>query len=147
MGPFPVPNNAFWPLQLGATYQRLMELVLSGVDWRTCLVYIDDIIVFSKTFEDHLRTLKEVFQCLRQANLILKPPKCPFFRRSVTFLGHMVSEKGIVPDPSNVDKVQNYPTPRSVAEVRGFLGLASYYRKFIPDFAKRAEGMFICKNY
>ena len=120
----------------GATFQRLMELVLAGVDARSCLVYLDDVVLFNKTEDDHLSTLKEVFTCIRSAGLKLKPEKCFIGRSEVTFLGHHVGRDGIRPDPSNIDKVINWPRPNNDAEAKGFLGLCGYYAKFIPQYAE-----------
>ena len=122
-----------------ATFQRLMDLVLAGLHWKCCLVYLDDIIVFTETVEDHIKRLREVFQCIRDAGLKLKSSKCQLFRQSVTFLGHQVSGRGIGPDPSNVEKVKKFPVPRDITQLQSFLGLANYYRRFIQDFANIAE--------
>ncbi|KAI8507260.1 hypothetical protein Bbelb_146400 [Branchiostoma belcheri] len=122
-----------------STFQRLMELLLAGLDWRSCLAYLDDIILFSRTFEDHLAVLEEVLSRFRSANLKLNADKCKFAQPEVNFLGHVVSRHGVQPDPTNTDKVRNWPTPTSTAHVRSFLGLASYYRKFIRHFAKITE--------
>ena len=121
------------------TFQRLMHRVLHGLDWKICLVYIDDIIIFSSTFEEHLLRLSAVFDRLRNANLKLKPSKCHFARSSVNFLGFVVSAEGILPDTSKIDAVKTFPTPRSVTEVRSFLGLCNYYRRFVRDFAQIAS--------
>ena len=118
-----------------ATFERLMESVLCGLNWETCLVYIDDIIVFGRTFEESLENLRKVFDRLRQANLKLKPKKCNLFQRKVKYLGHVVSGEGVQCDPEKIDKVLNWPGPKRVKDVRSFLGFASYYRKFIPDFS------------
>ncbi|KAI8480272.1 hypothetical protein Bbelb_419750 [Branchiostoma belcheri] len=122
-----------------STFQRLMELLLAGLDWQTCLAYLDDIIVFSRTFQEHLTTLEEVFRRFRTANLKLNAKKCQFAQPRVRFLGHIVSKAGIQPDPTNTEKVRQWPTPTSTAEIRAFLGLASYYRKFIQNFAHVAD--------
>lgn len=122
-----------------ATFQRLMDLVLAGLHWKCCLVYLDDIIVFTKTVEGHIERLREVFQCIRNAGLKLNSSKCQLFRQSVTFLGHQVSGDGIGPDPSNIDKVTSFPVPRDITQLQSFLGLANYYRRFIKDFANIAE--------
>ena len=122
-----------------ATFQRLMDLVLAGLQWSQCLVYIDDVIVLGRTFQEHLDNLQEVFQRLRSAGLRLKPSKCAFFQRSVTYLGHVVSREGISADPGKVRKVASWPVPTSPKEVQRFLGFASYYRRFIKNFAAVAK--------
>lgn len=121
-----------------ATFQRLMEMVLRGLPWKTCLVYLDNVLIFSKTFNDHLQQLEEVFTRFKSCGLKLNPSKCSLAKREVQFLGHIVSKDGIKPDPRNVQSVQDWPVPRSPTEVRSFLGLCSYYRKFIKDFAQHA---------
>ena len=119
-----------------ATFQRLMERVLMGLQWEQCLVYLDDIIVFGKTFEETLDRLRRVLNRLKAAGLKLKPSKCRWFQRSVTYLGHVVSGEGIKCDPEKIEKVQNWPVPKTVPQVRAFIGIASYYRKFIPNFSE-----------
>ncbi|KAL2076396.1 hypothetical protein ACEWY4_028006 [Coilia grayii] len=121
------------------TFQHLMQLVLQGLSWKTCLVYLDYIIVYSNTFAEHLLHLKDVFERLRAANLKVKPSKCDFAQPQVTFLGHVVSSAGLQPDPKNIDKVRDWPTPENPTEVRAFLGLCSYYRRFIHQFAKISQ--------
>ena len=121
-----------------STFQRLMEFVLTGLQWSICLIYLDGVIIFSKNFDDHLRRMEEAFGRLREAGLKLKPQKCRFLQKEVTYLGHVVSENGVSTDPSKVSKIFDWPIPRNVSELRSFLGLASYYRRFIKDFAKIA---------
>ena len=119
-----------------ATFQRLMDLVLSGLQWSACLVYLDDVIILGRNFQNHLNNLMQVFNRIREAGLKIKPSKCAFLKKTVTYLGHLVSEKGIATDPSKIDKVSNWPTPTSRKELQQFLGLASYYRRFVKDFSK-----------
>ena len=119
-----------------ATYQRLMEDCLGDLHFEICMIFIDDLIIFSDTYEEHVRRLKTVFQRLQENGLKLSPKKCKFFQSEVRYLGHIVSGDGVKPDPSKVDKVMNWPTPESPEQVRQFLGFAGYYRKFIRNFAK-----------
>lgn len=121
-----------------ATFQRLMETVLSSLNWRQCLVYLDDVIVFSQSFEDHLVHLKDAFECIQGAGLKLKPSKCYFAQSEVKYLGHIVTENGIAPCPDKCAAVKEFPTPVDVKSLRGFLGLANYYRKFVLGFSKIA---------
>lgn len=118
-----------------ATCQRLMEMVLRGLPWKTCLVYLDDVLIYSRSFSEHLKHLEEILSRFQSSGLKLNPSKCCLARDQVTFLGHVVSKNGIHPDPRNVKSVQDWPAPRSATEVRAFLGLCSYYRKFIRNFA------------
>jgi len=87
---------------------------------------------------DHDRKLRDVFRRLRQYNLKLQPDKCEFLRKEVTFLGHKISEHGVEPDTCKVESVKSFPTPKTVKQLKGFLGLVGYYRKFIPQFSKLA---------
>lgn len=121
-----------------STFQRLMSMVLAGLSWVTCLVYLDDIIIFSHTVEGHLQRLTEVLQRLKEAGLKIKPNKCHLLRKSVRYLGYVVSEKGLTADADKVKCVENWPTPTDQESLRQFLGFASYYRKFIRNFANIA---------
>ena len=126
-----------------ATFQRLMQSVLAGLGQGRgenpyCLVYLDDVIIFSRTLEEHITHLQRVLGRIRQAGLKLKPQKCNFVQEQVLCLGHVVSRRGIAPDPSKVEAVKRWPRPRDVPGVRAFLGFASYYRKFVPGFSKIA---------
>lgn len=122
-----------------ATFQRTMDLILSGINFSTCLVYLDDVIIFSDSPELHIQRLREVFTRLRQANLKLKVSKCQLMKRRVEFLGHVVSHEGISVDPSKVEKVETWPIPKNLKELRAFLGLCSYYRRFVFDYANISD--------
>eukprot|EP00117_Sycon_ciliatum_P007004 scpid29770/ scgid10288/ Retrovirus-related Pol polyprotein from transposon 17.6; Protease; Reverse transcriptase; Endonuclease len=117
-----------------ATFQRLMNKVLGDLVPSVCLVYLDDIIVFSTSFEQHLQHLNLVFARLRQANLKVKPAKCHLLQPSVTYLGFNLSRDGVTPDASKYSAVRDWPTPASLQEVRSFVGFATYYRRFLKNF-------------
>ena len=121
-----------------ATFGRTMEKALHGLVWRTCLVYLDDIVTFGKTFQKALSNLKEVLSRLRKANLKLKPKKCEFFKSQVEYLGHDVSAEGIRPSKSKVRALHDWVMPKTLTEIRSFLGFCSYYRKFVPEFSMKA---------
>jgi len=122
-----------------ATFQRLMDLVLGGLKWSCALVYLDDIIVYSSSFEDHLHHLELVLQQIQQSGLTLKINKCHFCKTHLKYLGHIVSKEGIRPDPDKLNAVREYPVPTKLKAVRTFLGLSSYYRRFIKNYATIAE--------
>ena len=141
-GAFKFKVMAFGLTAAPATFQRLMDAAMSGVNFSICLIYLDDIIVFSKTLEEHLQRLEIVFRRLEAVNLKLKPSKCCLFRREVIFLGHTISSQGIGADPAKCIAIEQWPEPQSVKDVRVFLGLCSYYRKLVKDFAAEAAPMF-----
>ena len=126
-----------------AVFQRLMQQVISSVNPMEgpnfVSVYIDDLLVYSQTLEEHLVHLGKVMDKLREVNLKLKPSKCHFVRQSVEFLGHILTPKGLQPNPKQVAAVQEFPVPRNVSELRQFLGLTSYYRRFIAQFSRVAS--------
>ena len=119
-----------------ATFQRLMHDCLGDLNMNWCIVYLDDIIVFSDTKEEHIKRLEAVFQKLMAAGLKLKPTKCFFFRNEIEYLGHVVSGKGISTNPKKIEAVTKWPTPKTVYDVRSFLGFVGYYRRFIKNFSK-----------
>ena len=114
-----------------ATFQRLMERVLAELHWSSCLVYLDDIIVYNRSVEEHLTLLGKVFARLRKAGLKIKPSKCHLLQTSVFYLGHVVSEKGVETDPEKIRCIADWPIPSSLNDLQSLLGLASYYHRFI----------------
>ena len=117
-----------------ATFQRYMDLVLSGLKWNSLLVYLDDICVFSKTLEEHLDRLTIVFERFRKYKLKLNASKCQILKEEFRYLGHIVSREGIKPDPKKIEAVLNMPRPTNHKQLRSFLGMCNYYRKFIKDY-------------
>ena len=113
-----------------------MDLVLVGLTWEVCLVYLDDVIVMPVTFERHLELLEIVKNRLPRAGLKLNPAKCKLFQLRTKFLGHVVSGKEIEPDPEKMRAVVDWLIPRNLTEARGFVALASYYRRFVGSFAE-----------
>jgi len=122
-----------------ATFQRLMNSVLTGIQGLKCLVYLDDIVIYGPNLKEHNKRLIQVLDRLRKHNLNLQPDKCKFLRKEVIYLGHIITENGIRSDPNKLHAVEKFPVPRKVKDVQSFLGLAGYYRKFSEDFSKIAK--------
>ena len=116
-----------------------MDLVLAGLQWKECLVYLDDVVLLGRTFQEHLRNLQSVLQWLRDSGLCLKPSKCCFFCDQIQYLGHVISLNGIATDPAKTEKVATWPVPTSKRQTQQFLGFASYYWRFVKDFATIAR--------
>ena len=119
-----------------ATFQRLMHDCLGDLNMNWCIVYLDDIIIFSDTKEEHIKRLEAIFQKLMAAGLKLKPTKCHFFKDEIEYLGHVVSGKGISTNPKKVEAVAKWPSPKTVYDVRSFLGFVGYYGRFIKNFSR-----------
>ena len=111
-----------------------MDRVLAGLHWETCLFYLDDIIVFAATWEEHLARLWQVFERLHHAQLKLGAEKCTFAAKEVSYLGHRVTSEGLLPDPTLLKAIREIGTPKNATEVRSFLGLAGYYRRYVKNF-------------
>ena len=121
-----------------ATFQRLMDKVLRGTSGFAG-VYLDDIIVYGNTWSEHLKNLEIVLQKVQEAGLTLKLKKCNFGVSECTYLGHRIGRGGVLPENSKVKAIQEMPIPRNKKQVRSFLGMVGYYRRFIPHFATKAE--------
>ena len=130
-----------------ATFQRLMNAVLRGLSPIFCLVYLDDIIIFSKSFSDHITQLETVLSALQTAGLKVKPSKCQFLKQEVAFLGFVVSKSGLHADPRKIEAVMNWKTPTTLTALQTFLGFAGYYRRFVPNFSSIAAPLnSLCKK-
>lgn len=143
---FTTPNGLYNFLRMpfglrnaAATFQRLIDIVLRGLNEKECFAYIDDVVIHAKTLSEHRRKYLTLIERLREANLQLEPTKCEFLRREVCYLGHKLSQNGVSPDPRKLSAVSNFPRPKTPLNVKQFLGLTSYYRRFINDFSKYAK--------
>ncbi|PIK45899.1 hypothetical protein BSL78_17238 [Apostichopus japonicus] len=121
------------------TFQRLMQACLGDMFFYSVLCYLDDILVYSSTFSDHLARLQTVFDRLRKFGLKIKLKKCSFFKTKVSYLGHEVSSEGVRADPSKTEAVKEWPKPTKVKELRSFLGFCSFYRRFVKGFSQIAK--------
>ena len=122
-----------------ATFQRLMDRVLTGLQGIELFVYMDDIVIYGNSLEDHSRKLRALLGRLKSAGLTLQPDKCHFLKKKIAYLGHIITQSGVKPDPKKIDAVKNFPIPKNQKNIKRFLGLIGYYRRFIQDFAKIAK--------
>ncbi|MCG7877685.1 MAG: RNase H-like domain-containing protein [Candidatus Thiodiazotropha endolucinida] len=129
-----------------STFERLKEDVLRGLQWEELLLYMDDIVSPSVSVKEGLQRLRNIFDRLRAANLKLKPSKCSFFQKKIRFLGHIVSESGVATDPEKLSAIKDWPIPRTAKQVKSFLGLCSYYRRYVKDFAKIARPLHLISD-
>lgn len=118
------------------TFQRLMEVVLSGMNRDGCQIHLDDVLVFTRALHEHSKNLQTVLDMVPVAGMKLKPRKCHFVQTALEYLGKVVSEKGVQTEPRNIPTVEKYPTPRDVKTLTSFLGLASCNRRLVPRFFK-----------
>jgi transposase InsO family protein len=148
---FTVGPLGFWQFKImpfgltnsPSSFQRLMQAVLGELYLKLAVVFIDDVNVFACSFQEQCCHLEKVFQKLESANLKLKASKCNFFHRKLTYVGHTVSEEGIGCSEDHIKAITNYPVPKTVEELRRFLGMAGFYRKFVKEFAKKAQPLYL----
>jgi hypothetical protein len=125
-----------------ATFQRLIDKTLREYIGEFVAVYLDDIMIYSKSFEEHIEHIEKVLIKLKEISTIIKLKKCKFGKRNIEFLGHIVGRDGLKPGEEKVEKIKNMKRPENTSEVRSFVMLCSYYRKFIKDFTKIARPLF-----
>lgn len=122
-----------------STFQRLMDQALSGLQGNEAFVYLDDIVIYAESLEDHSMKFRKLMDRLRKAGLTLQPDKCEFLRKEVAYLGHIITQNGVKPNPDKIAAVRNYPIPKNPKQIKQFLGLIGYYRRFIPNMSKVAK--------
>ena len=128
----------FWLTNAPATFQRLIETCLGDLNLHWCIIYLEDIVIFSKDPTSHLERLEAVFQKLEKAGLKLKPSKCELFQWQLAYLGHIISAQEVATDEGKIEAIRNWPTPTNVTEVQSFLGFTGYYCRVIPKFTQVA---------
>lgn len=124
------------------TFQNMINKIFSGLLFKEILVYLDDVLIFSKTFEEHIHSLRNVFARLRKYGLTLKPSKCRYAKTEITVLGHTVNSYGITPDDTKIEAISNFPVPNTVKKVQSFVGMCSFFRKYIENFARIAKPLY-----
>ena len=134
LGFFECNRMPFGLCNVPATFQWLMQNCMGELNFTYCLIYLDDLIIFWWTAEEHLHHLCVVFDCLREYNLKLKPSKCNLFREEINYLAHKMSKAGIQPSNTNVKAIAEYAPLKTYTEIRAFLGLVRHYRHFIKGF-------------
>lgn len=127
-----------------STFQRVMDNVLKDLQNKVCLVYLDDIICFSTSLQEHIVNLEKIFQRLRESNFKIQMDKSEFLKLETEFLGHIISKDGVKPNPNKIAAISKYPLPKTTTQIKRFLGLLGYYRKFIPDFARLTKPLTQC---
>ena len=139
LGFFQCKRMPFGLCNAPATFQQLMTNCLGELNYLTCLVYLDDVVIYLSTQEEHVECLCAVLECFRLHRLKLKPLKCEFFKEKIEYLGHSVSSKGVWPSRDNLKAIVKYPEPTMYTAIKGFIGPIGHYRCFIKDFTKIAD--------
>lgn len=122
-----------------SAFSRLMTVAMSGLNYESCFIYLDDVIIFGNTLQNHNLNLIKVLERLRETNLKLNPGKCEFLKKQILYLGHLISSEGILPDPEKTRAIRQYPIPGNSKETKRFVAFCNYYRKFIKNFAQIAQ--------
>jgi Reverse transcriptase (RNA-dependent DNA polymerase). len=122
-----------------ATFQRMMDQALRGLIGTVCFVYLDDVVIYGQNEKEHNDKLRKFLQRMRELGLKLQPDKCEYLKPELQYLGHVITAEGVKPNPDKCKAVQNFPTPKNVKNIKEFLGIAGYYRRFIRDFSKIAK--------
>ncbi|RYA68684.1 hypothetical protein DD592_26760, partial [Enterobacter cloacae complex sp. 2DZ2F20B] len=118
-----------------SAFSRAMTIAMAGLNYTSCLVYMDDIVIFGNNLLNHNKNLVKVLGRLRQVKLRINPNKCEFLKKEILYLGHVISATGISPDPEKIRVIQNYPVPKDAKETKRFVAFANYYRRYIKNFA------------
>ena len=142
MGLYECESMPFGLCNAPPTFQRLMQNCLGKLNLTYCLIYLDDVIVFSEMPEEHLQRMCVVFNCLREHSLKLKPSKCEVFKFEINYLAHHVSQKGVLPSKKNLESIAQCPPPDTYTKVKSFVGLVGHYRHLIKGFAKIAVPLY-----
>ena len=127
-----------------STFQRLMNFVLKDLVNKICFVYLDDIVILGTFLQEYLENIEKVFKRLREANLKIQLDKCEFLRTEVEYFGHIITTEGVKPNPRKIQAIKNFPIPKTKPEIKSFLGLLGYYRRFINDFSKITKPLTTC---
>lgn len=138
-GHFEFKRMAFGLKSAPATFQRLMNTILSELVGPRCLVYLDDVVIFGETLQEHNERLRQVFQRLREHDIQLEPDKCEFLKTELQYLGHIVTLNGVTPDPMKIKAIEEFPKPKTQKDIKSFLGLIGYYRRFLPKFSQLSK--------
>ena len=142
MGLYECESIPFGLCKTPPTFQRLMLNCLGELNLTYCLIYLDDVIIFSRTEEEHLERMRVVFDCLREHGLKLKPSKCDVFKTEINYLAHHVSNKGVLPSKKNLEAIAECPPPDTYTKLKSFIGLVGHYRHFIKGFANIAAPLY-----
>ena len=142
MGLYDCESMPFGLCNAPPTFQRLMLNCLGQLNLTYCLIYLDDVIIFSQTEEEHLERMHVVIDCLHEHGLKLKPSKCDMFKTEINYLAHHVSKKGVLPSKKNLEAIAECPLPDTYTKVKSFVGLVGHYRHFIKGFANIATPLY-----